>query len=178
MFVTPRAGKVDDLRDGRAAASSANRPASPFAASPLSAASGGTGSQRSPHYRRRRRAVLSHAAQRPALFPLPKDLWFPPRSVQDLRQSDRKIPHLSWAGGSTRRSVSGAGFWLRWSGGLGEGDRVAEGFELADVVAGLAVLVGPAGVVAGAEVGVAGGGIGEVDPRARCRCCRRSVSRG
>src|SRR5512142_2921408 len=51
-----------------------------------------------------------------------------------------------------------------WSGGLGEGDGVAEGFELADVVAGLAVLVDPAGAVAGAEVVVAGGGVGEQVP--------------
>src|SRR5512142_1812860 len=51
-----------------------------------------------------------------------------------------------------------------WSGGLGEGDGVAEGFELADVVAGLAVVVDAAGVVAGAEVVVAGGGVGEQVP--------------
>jgi len=52
----------------------------------------------------------------------------------------------------------------RWSGCLGEGDGVAEGFELADVVAHLAVLVHPAGVIAGAEVVVAGGGVIEQVP--------------
>src|SRR5215469_7565576 len=52
----------------------------------------------------------------------------------------------------------------RWSGWLGEGDGVAEGFELADVVAHLAVLVDPAGVIAGAEVVVAGGGVIEQVP--------------
>jgi hypothetical protein len=57
--------------------------------------------------------------------------------------SDRKITHLGW------------------SGNLGEDDGVAEGFQLADVVAHLAVLVDPAGVVAGAEVVVAGGAAGQ-----------------
>ena len=41
----------------------------------------------------------------------------------------------------------------------GEGDVVAEGFELADEVAGLAGGVGPSLVVLGPEVGVAGGGV-------------------
>ena len=40
-----------------------------------------------------------------------------------------------------------------WSGGLGEGDGVAEGFELADVAAGFLVFVGVAFVVAGAVSG-------------------------
>jgi hypothetical protein len=56
----------------------------------------------------------------------------------------------------------------RWSGCLGEGNGVAEGFELADVVAGLAVLVDPAGVVAGAEILVAGGAVGEQVPDDEC----------
>jgi hypothetical protein len=47
---------------------------------------------------------------------------------------------------------------------VGEGDGEAERFELADVVAGLAVLVGAAGVVAGAEVAEGGGGVGEQVP--------------
>jgi hypothetical protein len=47
---------------------------------------------------------------------------------------------------------------------VGEGDGVAEGFELPDVAAGLAVFVGAAGVVAGAEVAVAGGGVYEQVP--------------
>ena len=57
---------------------------------------------------------------------------------------------------------------VRWSavglGGLGDGDGVAEGLELADVIAGLAALVGPGLVVAGSEVVVAGGGFAEQVP--------------
>jgi hypothetical protein len=52
----------------------------------------------------------------------------------------------------------------RWSGCLGEGDGVPECFELADVVAGLALGVDAAGVVAGAEVVVAGSGVGQQVP--------------
>jgi hypothetical protein len=48
--------------------------------------------------------------------------------------------------------------------GLGEGDGVAEGLELADVAAGFLVFVGAAGVVTGAEVVIAGGGVGEQVP--------------
>src|ERR1017187_4571356 len=51
-----------------------------------------------------------------------------------------------------------------WSGCLGEGDGVAEGFELADAIARLAVLVDPAGVEVAAEVAVAGGAVGEQVP--------------
>src|SRR6266496_4028696 len=55
---------------------------------------------------------------------------------------------LSWAGGSTRRSVSGAGFLgACQSGGWLEGDLVAEGFELGDQAPGF-----PFGVEAGGEV--------------------------
>jgi len=43
----------------------------------------------------------------------------------------------------------------RRSGCLGKGDGVAEGFELADVTAGLAVLVDPAGVAADDQIQVA-----------------------
>src|SRR6266511_302050 len=50
------------------------------------------------------------------------------------------------------------------SGCGGEGDGEAEGFQLADVVAGLAGRVDAAGVVAGAQVVVAGGGVGEQVP--------------
>src|SRR6266496_1293660 len=47
--------------------------------------------------------------------------------------------------------------WGRYgSGGRGDGDGQAERLELADVVADLLVLVGAAGVVVGAEVGIAG----------------------
>ena len=55
---------------------------------------------------------------------------------------------LSWAGGSTRRSASGAGFWgLGSGGGWLQGDGVAEGFELRDQAAGF-----PFGIQAGDEV--------------------------
>jgi hypothetical protein len=47
---------------------------------------------------------------------------------------------------------------------VGEGDGESEGFELADVAAGLAAGVGAAGVVAGAEIAEPGGGIGEELP--------------
>jgi len=50
--------------------------------------------------------------------------------------------------------LSGAG-----SGGAFEVDGVAEGFELADVLAASAVGIGAAGVVVRTEVGVAGLGI-------------------
>jgi hypothetical protein len=46
----------------------------------------------------------------------------------------------------------------------GEGDGEPEGFELADVAAGLAAGVDAAGLIARAEVVVAGGGVGEQLP--------------
>jgi hypothetical protein len=49
-------------------------------------------------------------------------------------------------------------------GGGGEGDVVAEGLEVLDVVAGGAVAVDLPGVPVGAEVGVAGAGVGEEVP--------------
>ena len=51
-----------------------------------------------------------------------------------------------------------------WSGGGFEGDGVAEGFELADVVAGLAAVADAGVVEAGSKVGVARLGIGEQVP--------------
>jgi hypothetical protein len=48
--------------------------------------------------------------------------------------------------------------------GLGDGDLEAEGLDLADVVADLPVGVGACLVVAGAEVGVPGGGVGQQVP--------------
>jgi hypothetical protein len=47
------------------------------------------------------------------------------------------------------------------SGGLGDGDVEAEGLDLADVVTDLAVGVVACLVVAGAEVGVPCGGVGQ-----------------
>src|ERR1039457_2131068 len=50
------------------------------------------------------------------------------------------------------------------SGGLGDGDLEAEGLDLADVVTDLPVGVGAGLVVAGAEVGVPGGRVGQQVP--------------
>jgi hypothetical protein len=57
------------------------------------------------------------------------------------------------------------------SGGVlaeGDGDVVAEGFELALGVAGLAAAVGVPGVPAGSEVAVAGGGVVQQVPDDEC----------
>ena len=53
-------------------------------------------------------------------------------------------------------------------GGLGQGDGEAERLELADMTAGLAVGVGPAGVMAGAELAEAAAG-----PASRCQTITR-----
>src|SRR5215471_8159616 len=74
--------------------------------------------------------------------------------------SDRKITSCAAASGGAQRSRIP---WLP-SGGRGEGDGVAEGFELADVAAGLAVLVDSAGVPGGAEGTEPGGAVGEQVP--------------
>ena len=67
------------------------------------------------------------------------------------------------ARGSTRRSAAERSrvVWRVLSGGAFEDDGVAQGFELADVVAAAALGVDAAGVVPGAEVGVAGLGVGQ-----------------
>jgi len=67
--------------------------------------------------------------------------------------------------GARQRTLAGAvrsGLGVRGvgSGCLGEGDGVAEGFELADVAACLALGTGAAGVVGGAELAEVGVGIG------------------
>ena len=61
-----------------------------------------------------------------------------------------------WSGGLGGGLAGGFGF-----GDTAEGDFEAEGAELADVAGDLAAGVAPAFVVAGAEVGVAGAGVGE-----------------
>src|SRR5215813_13687327 len=61
------------------------------------------------------------------------------------------------------RQRSRAGLAL-WSGRGLQGDLVAEGFELADVVALAALGVDPSVVEVAAQVGVAGGGVGEQVP--------------
>src|SRR5216683_6602108 len=63
----------------------------------------------------------------------------------------------SRARGSTRRSVSGAGFFRAgWSGGWLKGDLVAEGFEPGDQAAGFSFGVEAAGEEVGAEFVVGG----------------------
>jgi putative restriction endonuclease len=77
--------------------------------------------------------------------------------------ADRKITHRKWARGSGPGSVRTSGLvrdgmgYLR---GLGEGDVEAERLDLADVVTELAVGVEAGLVVAVAQVGVPGGGVG------------------
>src|SRR4029453_12075913 len=79
---------------------------------------------------------------------------------------DRKITALTGVGGSSRRSRLWVGMWLEgWSGCCwGEGDGEPQGVQLPGGVAGLLVLVDAAGVVAGARVVVAGGGVGQQMP--------------
>jgi len=83
---------------------------------------------------------------------------------------------LSLARGSTRRSVSGAGFVGWWSGGWLEADGVTEGFEFCDQAPGFPVGVEAAGEEVGAKlvVGHAAGqdvpdddqqGVGDHDDR-------------
>src|SRR5579859_2262295 len=89
---------------------------------------------------------------------------WPGLECADLGSANRKITRLSGQAAAPGAASPGPVKVAWWSGCLGEGDGVAEGFELADVVAGLALLVDAAGVVTGAEVVVAGGGIGEQVP--------------
>jgi hypothetical protein len=72
--------------------------------------------------------------------------------------SDRKITASAMAAADPGLVTGGR---PGWSGGVGEGDGESGRFELADVAAGLAVLAGAAGVVAGAQLAEAGGGAGE-----------------
>src|ERR1017187_8351102 len=82
------------------------------------------------------------------------------------RRTDRKITDLSWACGSGPGpgAVIGPGRGRYGSGGLGDGDLEAEGLDLADVVTDLPVGVETSLVVAGAEVGVPGGRVGQQVP--------------
>src|SRR6266851_6090397 len=76
---------------------------------------------------------------------------------RDLQRAGGSGPWPTSAGkGLQVRYRSGGGGY-----GGGEGDGVAEGFELADQVAGLALGVDLGVVPAGAEVGEAGGAVGE-----------------
>ena len=97
----------------------------------------------------------------------PTPFFTPARRHPEGLGADRKIPKVSWAGDSTRRSLSS---WVVLcgcvfgSGGGFEGDAVAHRHQLRDVVADLAFGVDPAGVVVGAEVVEPGGGVGEQVP--------------
>src|ERR1700741_1774359 len=84
------------------------------------------------------------------------------RSAQSA--SDRKNSPGEWVGESTRRSRVRLRDCVVGSGGGFEGDPVAEGGELGDVVADASLGDDAVGVVIGAEVVEAGGGVGEQVP--------------
>src|SRR5215203_2796079 len=99
------------------------------------------------------------SAGNPARFSRPHGV--PRRDME----TDRKRP--AWVGRWQPASVEVdvRRVWgRRRSGSRGQGDGVAEGLELADVGAGLAVLVDAAGVVVGAQVLEADGGVGQQVP--------------
>src|SRR6266516_3253135 len=77
--------------------------------------------------------------------------------------TDPKIPG-EWAGGSIPGRLVGRVGGGCWSGGGFEGDFVAEGFELADVVALAVVGVDAPVVEVGAQVVEAGLGVGQQVP--------------
>src|SRR4029077_913755 len=79
---------------------------------------------------------------------------------------DRKITRRKWARGSGPGpgAVIGPGHARYGLPGFGQGDVEAERLDLPEVVAELAVGVGAGLVVAGAEVGEPGGGVGEQVP--------------
>src|ERR1019366_9037912 len=97
----------------------------------------------------------------------------PGRAAGFLEAAVRLLGEISPRGLTGKHSLSlarGSGPWpvmpvraglvRSGSGCLGECDGVAECFELADVAAGLALLVGAAGVVVAAEGAGGGGGVG------------------
>jgi hypothetical protein len=118
-------------------------------------------------------AVLSRALPRLALVSLPRDARHDPAvaPAPGDPQVDAALPAESkidgeWAGGSARRSASGAGLMAAergcegacpgWSGGVVEGDLLAgEVFEFADQLAGSALGM-QAVVEVGTEVDEAG----------------------
>ena len=81
------------------------------------------------------------------------------------RRADRKNTRGEWAGDSDPAGRAEPGdvvpVWVLGSGGGFEGDPVAHGGELGDVVADLSFGGDAVGVVVGAEVVEAGGGVGE-----------------
>jgi hypothetical protein len=104
-----------------------------------------------------------------------KAIWLSPETCSDLEKrvelwgfepqtSDRKITTSATARQRNPGPVTGGRSGWSGSGGLGQGDSESERFELADMVACLAVLVDAAGVVAGAQFAEAGGGVGEQVP--------------
>ena len=97
----------------------------------------------------------------------PTPFFTPARRHPEGLGADRKIPRVSGQatapGGACGAGSCCAGVWI-WSGGGFEGDAVAHRDQLGDVVAVLAFGVDAAGVVVGAEVAEAGGGVGEQVP--------------
>src|SRR6266568_5385360 len=84
------------------------------------------------------------------------------RKITPARARQRTRQVMTGRSGVCRGPVINGWGWR--SGCLGEGDGEAERFELPDVVAGLFVFVGAAGVVAGAEFMEGGGRVGEQVP--------------
>jgi hypothetical protein len=72
---------------------------------------------------------------------------------------------ISWARQHPAERSETGWDWRGGSGGAFEDDCIAECFELADVITAAALRVGAGGVEPGAEVGVAGFGIGQQVPR-------------
>ena len=85
--------------------------------------------------------------------------------ITEIPMSDRKNTRGEWAGDSDPAGRAEPGdvvpVWVLGSGGGFEGDPVAHGGELGDVVADLSFGGDAVGVVVGAEVVEAGGGVGE-----------------
>jgi hypothetical protein len=90
------------------------------------------------------------------------------QSWRNRTAANPKIGELVGARQRPAERPSGAGFLGRWSAGGLNGDGVAEGFELADVVVLAALGVDALGVVAGAEVLEAGTGVREQVPGDEC----------
>ena len=101
-----------------------------------------------------------------AIFSAPLSSTHHNREVAALSCANPKIEGEQ-AGGSTRRSAAEPGpssRSVRRSGGGLQGDSVAECFELAEVVALLALSVDAGVVEAGAKIMEAGGGVGQQMP--------------
>src|SRR6516162_5711823 len=91
-----------------------------------------------------------------------------PRTSADVSRCSPRLLLTGKSGTPAGRAAADPGGWWRraWSGGVwsgdpGDGDLEAKRLDLPDVVAELAVCVGPGLVVAVAEIGEPGGGIGQ-----------------